>query len=480
MSLIYLPFSYIMKACVWLAQNSYLFGLLFFALVFQVILFPLAIKQQKSQIKMARIRPKEMAIRKSRRYAGRTDRVTQQRMQQEIQEMYQQEGYSPFSGCLPMLIQLPLILILYAIVRYPIQYSSNFTDAAEHQIHTVVAEQGIDIPESEGFAADFSQYAFNYVENIRAHLTDTDAAKEADAILTEKISKLGLLQDPAEGEPQTYANGYRIYTLDRSKNNTYRELGTADIVGNYGEKYIASLQGHGALDAEYDASLYPLYIETNGEKTYYADMMPNFTAFGVNLLLNPSFSNNNTWQDWILLLIPILVFVTSFLNTKIMKHYQPAQLGPDGNPVGGGLFMTVGMPLMSTVFTLMFPAAIGAYWVWRTLLSMVQPVILNKFYPIPVVTDEEIAAAEREMKGKEKKKKLITIEVDEDDDSYADIEVIGKQPVGSSHLEGAKPKQDGSKKPQTDLPYRKPTHIEMLSADDEDEDDAQSNDTKTE
>ena len=119
MSFIYLPFSYVMKACVWISQNSYLFGLFFFALAFELILLPLAIKQQKSQIAMAKIRPKEMAIRK--KYAGRTDRVTQQKMQMEISEMQQQEGYNPLSGCLPLLIQLPLIFILFAIVRGPIQ-----------------------------------------------------------------------------------------------------------------------------------------------------------------------------------------------------------------------------------------------------------------------------------------------------------------------------------------------------------------------
>ena len=139
MQLIYLPFSYIMKFCVWIAQNSYLFGLFFFALVFQLLLqFPLALKQQKSQIARAKIQPKELAIRE--KYAGRTDRVTQQKMQTEIQEMYQKEGFSPFSGCLPLLIQLPLIFILFAIVRYPVQYSSSFTDEAVGQMTAVVQE----------------------------------------------------------------------------------------------------------------------------------------------------------------------------------------------------------------------------------------------------------------------------------------------------------------------------------------------------
>ncbi len=469
MNIIYLPFSYILKACLWIAQNSYLFGLLFFALVFQLILFPLAIKQQKSQVSMAKIRPKELAIRE--KYAGRTDRVTQQKMQQEIQEMHQQEGYSPLSGCLPLLIHLPLVLILYAIVRYPVQYSSSFTDAAQNQITAVVTEAHEDLnADDEGFAAIFAQYAFDYAENIREHLVaGNEAAAEADKILTGKLGKLGTLETP-EGDDavKEYANGMQIYTLNRSSGNTYRELGAADIIGNYGEAYIESLRAKGALDDSYDAGRYPLFLTENDTQHYYADMMPNFTFLKINLLLTPSFDGNNTWQDWILLLIPLLVFLTSFLNMKITRHFQPAQTGPDGNPVGGGLFMTVGMPLMSAVFSMMFPAAIGAYWVWRTLLSMVQPVILHKMYPIPVLSEEELEAAKRELKSKQKqkKKKVITIEVDEDDDSYAELEV-----KGSSRVESARPKQEDGKKERADLPYRKPTHIEMLSADEEEEQD---------
>ena len=74
---IYVPFSYVMKGCLWIAGNNYFFALFFFALAFQILLFPLAIKQQKAQVNQAKIKPKEQAIRK--KYAGRTDRVTQQK-----------------------------------------------------------------------------------------------------------------------------------------------------------------------------------------------------------------------------------------------------------------------------------------------------------------------------------------------------------------------------------------------------------------
>ncbi len=454
MRFIYLPFSYIMKFCVWIAQNSYLFGLFFFALVFQLLLqFPLAIKQQKSQIARAKIQPKELAIRE--RYAGRTDRVTQQKMQTEIQEMYQKEGFSPFSGCLPMLIQLPLIFILFAIVRYPVQYSSSFTDEAVDQMTAVVQEADPSFAQDEeDLAALFSQYAYTYAEDIRSHLTaDNETAGEVEKMFAECIATLGERTTPGEDEEQTYENGYQRYLLTPSDRMTYRELNAVDIVETYGDDYVASLKEAGALPADYESKR----VDISG-------MLPDFTFLGINLLRNPSFSGNKTWRDWMLLLIPLLVFLSSFLSTKLTRRYQPEQVGPDGKEVGSGLFMTVGMPLISTFFSLSFPAAIGAYWVWRTLLSMVQVPIVQKLYPIPVYTPEQLEEMKKEYRGKQKKKKVITIEVDEDDDSYRDLEV---SPPG--RVESARPKQDGKKKQggQEDLPYRRPTKIEMLSADDD-------------
>lgn len=100
--------------------GNYMLAILLFALLFKIILFPFSIKQQKTQQKQAYLRPKEMAIRN--KYKGRDDKVTQQKVQQEVMELYQSEGYSPFGGCLPLLLQFPIILALYNIIRNPLRY----------------------------------------------------------------------------------------------------------------------------------------------------------------------------------------------------------------------------------------------------------------------------------------------------------------------------------------------------------------------
>ncbi|MCQ2424612.1 MAG: YidC/Oxa1 family membrane protein insertase [Lachnospiraceae bacterium] len=125
------PISYIIRFCYKLVPN-YAIALLLFAIIIKIILFPLSVKQQKNSVKQASLRPKEAAIRK--RYAGRTDQVTQQKVQQEIMDLYQKEGFNQFAGCLPLLIQLPILLSLYQVVMNPLKYLCGLSATAINSI----------------------------------------------------------------------------------------------------------------------------------------------------------------------------------------------------------------------------------------------------------------------------------------------------------------------------------------------------------
>ena len=119
MEIITKPFGYLLKFC-YDITSSYALALLIFTLLFKLILLPLSIKQQKASQSQARIRPKEMAIRK--RYAGRTDQNARIELSNDLMKLYQEEKVSAAGGCLPALIQLPIILILYQIITKPLQY----------------------------------------------------------------------------------------------------------------------------------------------------------------------------------------------------------------------------------------------------------------------------------------------------------------------------------------------------------------------
>ena len=123
---------WLLNWCNKIVGNQYIFALLIFAFIVEIILLPFGLKQQKNAIKQAKMRPKEMAIRK--KYAGRDDQATKQKMSMEIQEMYQKEGYNPMGGCLPLLIQFPIIIALYNIVMNPLKYICGMSTQAINEV----------------------------------------------------------------------------------------------------------------------------------------------------------------------------------------------------------------------------------------------------------------------------------------------------------------------------------------------------------
>ena len=106
--------------------GGYAIALLLYALIFKIVFLPFSIKQQKNQIAMAKLTPKIELIKA--KYRGRTDQRTMQKQQQETMELQQKEGYNPMSGCLPLLIQLPLIMLLFAVINNPLSYIAKTTD----------------------------------------------------------------------------------------------------------------------------------------------------------------------------------------------------------------------------------------------------------------------------------------------------------------------------------------------------------------
>lgn len=88
--------------------------IILFTIVMKMLMLPLTIKQQKSTKLMSVINPEIQAI--QRKYKGKTDTASQQKQNVEIQAVYEKYGTSMTSGCLPMLIQLPILFALYRVI----------------------------------------------------------------------------------------------------------------------------------------------------------------------------------------------------------------------------------------------------------------------------------------------------------------------------------------------------------------------------
>lgn len=89
-------------------------------LIIRLLLFPLQRKQYRSSFEMQRLQPKLQEIQTL--YAG-----DQQKIQEEQMKIYQETGFNPLSGCLPVLVQMPVFVILFQVLRWKIGDYANDT-----------------------------------------------------------------------------------------------------------------------------------------------------------------------------------------------------------------------------------------------------------------------------------------------------------------------------------------------------------------
>ena len=300
------PMGYLMRFAAYITGNNYLFAIILFALIMEILMLPIQIKQQKNSIRQAQLQPKIRAI--TKKYDGRKDAASMQEKQQKIMELYQKENFSPYGGCLPMLIQLPIVFALYSVIINPLRYICGVS--AEH------------------------------ITKIR------------ELLKLEKLSEIDLI-------------------------SKLREDGVL-------QECVSKIKG---LDLS-------------------ADQLPNFKLFGkLDLSATPTleFTKQNAW----LIAIPVLVFLGMFFSQKLMRRftYQPPESADVQN--GSGMkIMNVAMPLLSAWISFQVPAAVGCYWFIRNIISVIEKFIISKAMPIPVLSEEEFKAAEREygVKNKQAKK----------------------------------------------------------------------------
>ena len=93
--------------------SNYGVSLILFALAVNLILTPFMAKSKKSTMRSTRLQPKIQEL--QRRHEG-----NQQKLNEEMQKLYREEGINPMSGCLWSLIPFPILIALYSVIRQPL------------------------------------------------------------------------------------------------------------------------------------------------------------------------------------------------------------------------------------------------------------------------------------------------------------------------------------------------------------------------
>lgn len=174
--LITIPFAALLR---WMygLTGSYGVSIIMFSLILKLVLLPFQMKSKRSMIRMGRLSGKQAELQKQ--YAN-----NQQKYQEELTKLYQEEGINPMGGCLWSMLPLFLLLPLYQIVYRPMTHFMGLSEEAMAAVRTAAEALGYDA--SSGNAAYVQVSLAKFVSNHWDSLKDT-----ADGLININFNFLG-------------------------------------------------------------------------------------------------------------------------------------------------------------------------------------------------------------------------------------------------------------------------------------------------
>ena len=103
--------------------GNYGLSIIVFTIIVKLILMPLTVKQTKSTFAMSEINPKVKEI--QAKYKNKPEKQNE-----EISKLYKESGINPLSGCLPILIQMPILMGLFYVFKDPVTHGVFASKAA--------------------------------------------------------------------------------------------------------------------------------------------------------------------------------------------------------------------------------------------------------------------------------------------------------------------------------------------------------------
>lgn len=291
--------------------------IIIFSIIIYLLMTPLQIKQQKFSKLSAFMQPELQKVQK--KYQGKRDQISMQKMNEETQAIYQKYGVSPTGSCVQLAIQFPILMalwqVIYKIPAYVGSVKDIFTEAVSH----ITAVDG-------------------YTQLIQNFITDN------------KMTRVQLMMDGSQATSNSIIDF--LYALSPSQ---WEQLSAMDQFSGFS----------GVIDTA----------------AHEISKMQNF--FGLNIADQPmtyikaAFTGGAIILAIAALMIPILSWVTQMLNIKLMP--QAAQQDGDQNAMMNSMkMMNTIMPLMSAVFCFTFPVGLGIYWISSAVVRSVQQLLINR------------------------------------------------------------------------------------------------------
>lgn len=292
--------------------HNYGWSMVVFTLLIKLILLPLDYKSRKSMRRMTKLQPQIAKLQK--KYAN-----DKEKLNQKTAELYRREGINPMSGCLPMLVSMVILFIMFAAMR---------TVA-----NTEMASQALGLLTT----GTQTNESWLWIKNIWM----------PDSPFNPVIADSANLRIiPADIWAKVFAS------LDSASVTALAQYGI-DAATISGETVFAALQ------------TLPVYAQ----ETQLWTVMPQLNLLIVNLSI---YAHNNGW-----FILPILAAVTQYLMT--LSQPQPAA-DPNNPAASTNKFMKYFFPLFSLWVCSSYNAIFALYWVVSNVFAWVQGLVMNKMF----------------------------------------------------------------------------------------------------
>jgi len=200
--------------------------IILFTVIVRILMMPMMMKQQRSTRAMTRLQPKVEKIQD--KYKNKKDPESSQKMNMEIQELYKKHNASPMSGCLPLLIQMPILFALFEVLRNVPFYVNEIGDLYNAMALQVQEVSGYAELLTENFQAvinGLSKFDIEKTESVMDLLYHL--SREQWGVLKDITGLAGNAAFEASYD-LTYAYntlGFGAFTFNLSENPGWRGLG---------------------------------------------------------------------------------------------------------------------------------------------------------------------------------------------------------------------------------------------------------------
>ncbi len=324
--------------------------IIMFTLVAQLLLTPIKMKQQRSMRAMNRMQPELQKLQK--KYANKKDQASQTAYSQEMQALYKKHNANPLSGCLPLLIQLPLIYALYGVLRQPAKYINSLGEV-------------------------YQKIAAGLQSQV------TDFQQVINDIITE-------LPSPA---------------IQQAMASAKEPLATSDLLSHFTTQHWEKLE---QIMPEAFTSISGLLEQKTNFELFIVNLVDTpqqlYATIGLAALLIPVIAGASTF---------IFSKVTMAASKASQPAPNPDAPNP---AEGMMKVMNIMMPLMMGFISWTVPTGLALYWVAGNIIMMFQQMIVTRIVDkkeaiidaqIEAKRQAELAASTTKKKKKKKKKKVV-------------------------------------------------------------------------